>query len=101
MRRNLPGAFTFILPTSSQLPHIYKNRKTVGIRVPDNAIARAITRELGNPLMSTSISPQEEFENTADLFVDGGTGGHIPSTIIDCSGETPKITREGKGELIG
>ena len=72
-------------------------------------------RELGNPLMSTSISPhhteieyltdpeliQEEFENTADLFVDGGTGGHIPSTIIDCSGETPKITREGKGELIG
>ena len=78
-------------------------------------IARAITRELGNPLMSTSISPhhteieyltdpeliQEEFENTADLFVDGGTGGHIPSTIIDCSGETPKITREGKGELIG
>ena len=91
MRRNLPGAFTFILPTSSQLPHIYKNRKTVGIRVPDNAIARAITREL----------IQEEFENTADLFVDGGTGGHIPSTIIDCSGETPKITREGKGELIG
>ena len=115
MRRNLPGAFTFILPTSSQLPHIYKNRKTVGIRVPDNAIAQAITQELGNPLMSTSISPrhteieylidpeliQEEFENTVDLFVDGGTGGHIPSTIIDCSRETPEITREGKGDLIG
>lgn len=114
MRRNLPGAFTFILPTSSQLPHIYKNRKTVGIRVPDNAIARALAQELGNPLMSTSIAPahteieyltepdliREEYDRTVDLFVDGGLGGHRPSTIIDCSTETPEVTREGKGDPI-
>lgn len=114
MRRNLPGAFTFILPTSSQLPHLYKSRKTVGIRVPDNAIARAIAQQLGNPLLSSSVASvhseieyltdpelmREEFEHRVDLMVDGGIGGFTPSTIVDCSGETPEITREGKGELL-
>lgn len=114
MRRNLPGAFTFILPTSSQLPHLYKSRKTVGIRVPDNAIARAIAQQLGNPLLSSSVTSvhheieyltdpelmREEFEHRVDLMVDGGIGGFTPSTIVDCSSETPEITREGKGELL-
>lgn len=114
MRRNLPGAFTFILPTSSQLPHLYKSRKTVGIRVPDNAIARAIAQQLGNPLLSSSVASvhseieyltdpelmREEFEHRVDLMVDGGIGVFTPSTIVDCSGETPEITREGKGELL-
>ena len=114
MRRNLPGAFTFILPTSSQLPHLYKSRKTVGIRVPDNAIARAIAQQLGNPLLSSSVTSvhheieyltdpelmREEFEHRVDLLVDGGIGGVTPSTTVDCSSETPEITRKGKGELL-
>lgn len=87
---------------------------TVGIRVPDNAIARAIAQQLGNPLLSSSVASvhseieyltdpelmREEFEHRVDLMVDGGIGGFTPSTIVDCSGETPEITREGKGELL-
>lgn len=114
MRRNLPGAFTFILPASSQLPRIYKHRKSVGIRIPDNAIAQEITRQLGNPLLSASIDPQcdeteyltdtsliqELYGNAIDLFVDGGDGGTEPSTIVDCCGDTPQTVRQGKGILI-
>ncbi|WP_283389415.1 L-threonylcarbamoyladenylate synthase [Barnesiella viscericola] len=113
LKRNLPGAFTFILPTSSSLPKIYKNRKTVGIRIPDNAITLALVEALGNPLLTTSVAIDEEepeygtdpeliaerYEVVADLIIDGGEGGTIPSTTVDCTGDAPVILRKGKGEL--
>ena len=113
MRRNLPGAFTFILPTTSSLPKIYKNRKTVGIRVPDNNIIREIVAMLGNPVLSTSIKDEdEEIEYTTDpelihekwgdiaeIVIDGGIGGMEPSTVVDCTSGEPEITRQGKGVL--
>ena len=113
LKRNLPGAFTFILPTSSSLPKIYKNRKTVGIRIPDNAITLALVEALGNPLLTTSVAIDEEepeygtdpeliaerYESVADLMIDGGEGGTIPSTTVDCTGDEPVVLREGKGEL--
>lgn len=114
MKRNLPGPFTFILPTNSQLPKIYRNRKSVGIRVPDNNIAREITRLLGNPLLSTTVflDPQEieystdpelmheRYGDDVDLVIDGGFGGTVVSTIVDCTDGTPQISRVGAGELI-
>lgn len=114
MKRNLPGPFTFILPTNSQLPKIYRNRKSVGIRVPDNNIAREITRLLGNPLLSTTVflDPQEieystdpelmheRYGDDVDLVIDGGFGGTVVSTIVDCTDGTPQISRAGAGELI-
>lgn len=113
MRKNLPGAFTFILPASSGLPKIYKQRKSVGIRIPDNNIARAIVEELGNPLLSTSVaSNHDEPEYTTnpeliaeiygtmvDYVIDGGEGDIMGSTIIDCTGNEPEIVRQGKGEI--
>lgn len=115
MKANLPGPFTFLLPTSSRLPKIYKNRKEVGIRVPDNNIARALVYELGNPILSMSLfeadDPTDEayktnpeliyemFGHQVELVIDGGIGGTEPSTIVSCL-ETPfEIIREGKGEL--
>ncbi|MBR5250119.1 MAG: threonylcarbamoyl-AMP synthase [Bacteroidales bacterium] len=115
MKANLPGPFTFLLPTSSRLPKIYKNRKEVGIRVPDNNIARALVCELGNPILSMSLfeadDPTDEayktnpeliyemFGHQVELVIDGGIGGTEPSTIVSCL-ETPfEIIREGKGEL--
>ena len=114
MKKNLPGPFTFILPTNSNLPQIYKNRKTVGIRVPDNNIIREIVRVLGNPVLTTSVRDEDEileyttdpeliaekYENDVELIIDGGYGGIEASTVIDCSDETPVIIREGKGRLI-
>ena len=114
MKKNLPGPFTFILPTNSNLPKIYKNRKTVGIRVPDNNIIREIVRVLGNPVLTTSVRDEDEileyttdpeliaekYKNEVDLIIDGGYGGIEASTIIDCSNEIPVIIREGKGKLI-
>lgn len=115
MRKNLPGPFTFILNTTSTLPKIYKNKKTVGIRVPANNIIRELVSQLGNPIMTTSINgdddeaveystdPElihEKWENIADIVVDGGYGGIIPSTVIDCTKDLPEIVRQGKGELI-
>lgn len=113
MKKNLPGPFTFILPTSSELPKIYKNRKEVGIRVPDNNIVREIVRELRNPILTTSIHDEEDgmeyftdpelihekYKNIVDLTIDGGYGGTEPSTIVDCT-STIEIIRQGKGELI-
>lgn len=113
MKRNLPGPFTFILPTTSSLPKIYKNKKTVGIRVPDNNIIREIVAQLGNPVLSTSVkddnaeveystNPElihEKWEGIADLVIDGGIGGIEPSTVVDCTSDEPVITRQGKGEL--
>lgn len=114
MKKNLPGAFTFILPTNSHLPKIYKNRKTVGIRVPDNSIVRELVKALGSPLLTTSVHDDDEileyttdpeliaekYEGVADVVIDGGYGGLEPSTIVDCSGDEAEIIRQGKGELI-
>lgn len=113
MRKNLPGAFTFILPAGSGLPKIYKQRKSVGIRVPDNNIARHIVEELGNPLLSTSVAgnadepeyttnPEllaEVYGSQVDYIIDGGEGDTVGSTIIDCTQGEPEIIREGKGEI--
>lgn len=115
MRKNLPGPFTFILNTTSTLPKIYKNRKTVGIRVPDNNIIRELVTQLGNPIMTTSLNGHEgeadeyrthpeliheKWANRVDIVVDGGDGELEPSTIVDCTGDMPEITRQGKGDLI-
>jgi tRNA threonylcarbamoyl adenosine modification protein (Sua5/YciO/YrdC/YwlC family) len=113
MKRNLPGPFTFILPTTSSLPKIYKNKKTVGIRVPDNNIIREIVSQLGNPVLSTSVKDEnDEMEYTinpelihekwgeiADIVIDGGFGGIEPSTIVDCTSDEPEIVRQGKGTI--
>ena len=113
MRRNLPGPFTFILPTTSTLPRIFKNRKTVGIRVPANAIIQDLVSMLGNPILSTTIKDEndeveyttnpeliyEKWADFADIVIDGGIGGMEPSTIVDCTGEEPIIIRQGLGEL--
>lgn len=110
LRSNLPGPFTFILPASTTLPKVFKGRRTVGVRIPDNAIARALAERLGHPVLSTSI-PQDgdgvdpatislEYEDTASIFIDGGEGDGIPSTVIDLiDSSSPEIIREGKGEL--
>ncbi len=113
MKRNLPGPFTFLLPTTSTLPKIYKNRKTVGIRVPDNTIIREIVNQLGNPILSTSVKDDddeieyttdpelihEKWEDFADIVIDGGFGGIEASTVVDCTGDEPEIIRQGKGVL--
>ncbi|SFK55739.1 L-threonylcarbamoyladenylate synthase [Proteiniphilum acetatigenes] len=113
MKRNLPGPFTFILPTTSSLPKIYKNKKTVGIRVPDNNIIREIVAQLGNPVLSTSVKDEnDEIEYTtdpelihekwgeiADIVIDGGFGDIEPSTVVDCTSDEPEIIRQGKGTL--
>jgi tRNA threonylcarbamoyl adenosine modification protein (Sua5/YciO/YrdC/YwlC family) len=115
MKRSLPGPYTFILNGNQHLSKIYGyNKKTVGIRVPDNPIARAIVDELGAPILSASIKnddtileyitdPQEIYElydHKVDIVIDGGIGGNIPSTIIDYTGEEPFLVREGAGPLL-
>ena len=113
MKRNLPGPFTFILPTTSSLPKIYKNRKTVGIRVPDNPIIREIVSMLGNPVLNASVKDEhdeieyttdpelihEKWGDVADIVIDGGFGGIEPSTVVDCTSDEPVIVRQGKGVL--
>jgi len=113
MKKNLPGPFTFILKGSNKLPKLFKNKKTVGIRMPNNNIALEIVRELGNPLMTSSIFTDEEtteyitdpelieekYGHLVSLVVDGGFGGLEHSTIIDCTGDEPQILRVGAGNL--
>ena len=113
LKRALPGPYTFILPGNSNLPKVFKNKKTVGIRVPENNIIRAIVKELGNPIISTSIHDEDEvleystdpelifekWQNQIELVIDGGYGDNVPSTIIDLSGNEPEVIREGKGDL--
>jgi tRNA threonylcarbamoyl adenosine modification protein (Sua5/YciO/YrdC/YwlC family) len=114
LKQHLPGPYTFILPASKQVPKILKSKKdTIGLRVPDNEIARTIVQELGHPLLSASLpgdmveeytDPEwifDRFKNLVDLVVDGGIGGMIPSTIIDCTGDEPVVVREGAGEFQG
>lgn len=113
LKRALPGAYTFILPGNNNLPKEFKKKTTVGIRVPDNSIALEIVRQLGNPIVSTSIRDEDEvieyttdpelifekWQNLVDLVIDGGYGDNIGSTIIDLSGDEPIVVREGKGSI--
>jgi tRNA threonylcarbamoyl adenosine modification protein (Sua5/YciO/YrdC/YwlC family) len=111
LKQHLPGPYTFILPASKQVPKILKSKKdTIGLRVPDNEIARTIVQELGHPLLSASLpgdmvedytDPElmyDHFKNLVDIVIDGGIGGMIPSTIIDCTTDEPLLVREGAGE---
>ncbi|MCD6661260.1 MAG: threonylcarbamoyl-AMP synthase [Lentimicrobium sp.] len=115
MKKNLPGPFTFILNASNSVPkYIQSKKKTVGIRIPDNNIPLEIVRELGHPIMSTSIHDDDEileyttdpeliyekYKNLVDIVIDGGYGDNEPSTIIDCTDYEPVIIREGKGILL-
>lgn len=115
LRKNLPGPFTFILNTTSTLPRIYKNRKTVGVRVPDNNIIRELVLQLGNPILTTTVRDKEDeileyatdpelihekWGDVVDIVIDGGYGGLEPSTVVDCTGDLAEIIRQGKGELI-
>lgn len=113
MKKHLPGPFTFILPTSSELPKIYKNRKEVGIRVPDNNIIRTLVQALGNPILTMSIHDEDElieystdpelihekYDRQVDIVIDGGYGETEPSTVVDCTTDDFTIVRQGKGEL--
>ena len=115
MKRNLPGPFTFILEGNSRLPKLFKQKKTVGIRIPDNSIVRAIVSELGNPMMTTSLKRDDdeivEYYTDPELIdekqgkmvkyvVDGGIGTLDPSTIVDLTQDDYEITRQGKGVLV-
>ena len=110
VRALTPGPYTFILPASKEVPRLLKSRKdTVGLRIPDNVIARCIVKELGHPILSVSLPGDKvedytdpeliyrNFEKQVDVVIDGGVGGVVPSTIIDCTGEEPVMTRQGAG----
>ncbi len=113
LKKALPGPYTFILPSSTNLPKAFKNKKTVGIRIPDNNIIRELVKKLGNPIVSTSIYDEddlleyttdpelifEKWENKVDIVIDGGYGSNIPSTIVDLSEGEMIILREGLGSV--
>jgi len=114
IKKALPGPFTFIFNANKNVPKLLSsNKKTVGIRVPNNNIARAIVKTLGNPIISTSIHDDDEiieystdpeliyekYEDIVDLVIDGGYGDNDPSTIVDCSEGEFEIIRQGKGDL--
>ena len=111
IRQNTPGAFTFILKSASILPKAFKERKTVGIRIPETEFLRQLVDYLGNPIMTTSISfneadfginpdlIKETYSNSIDFFVEGEAGQLIPTTIIDLTEDEPEIIREGKAQL--
>jgi tRNA threonylcarbamoyl adenosine modification protein (Sua5/YciO/YrdC/YwlC family) len=114
LKRNLPGPFTFIVRANNQIPKLFKNKKkTVGIRIPDNPIVLELVRELGRPIITTSIHDpdeiieyttdpeliQEKYREFADIVIDGGYGKNEASTIVDCTGDEPEIIRQGLGIL--
>ncbi|ASO07296.1 tRNA threonylcarbamoyl adenosine modification protein (Sua5/YciO/YrdC/YwlC family) [Arenibacter algicola] len=113
LKRALPGPYTFILPGNNNLPKEFKKKKTVGIRIPDNSIARTLVEALGNPIVSTSIRDEDElleyttdpeliyekWKNLVDIVIDGGYGDNMASTVIDLSEDEPIVVREGKGSL--
>ena len=113
LKRALPGPYTFILKSSKSLPHYFKKKKTVGIRVPDHPIAVSIVDLLGNPIISTSIHDEddvieyttdpeliyEKWSGLVDIVIDAGFGGNEPSTVIDLSKDEIQIIREGKGNI--
>ncbi len=114
IKEALPGPFTFILPASTSLPKVFKGRKVVGLRIPDNPIALDIARRLGNPILTTSVVSEGEdmsdidiadpealamkYEDTVSLLIDGGEGGYEPSTVVDLTDSSnPVIVRQGLG----
>lgn len=113
LKRALPGPYTFILEGNNNLPKEFKKKKTVGIRVPDNSIALELVKQLGNPIVSTSIYDDDElieyttdpelifekWQNRVDVVIDGGYGDNMASTIIDLTGNEPEVIREGKGSI--
>lgn len=113
VKRYFPGPYTFILPSNKALPHPFKKRKTVGIRVPNHPIALELVRRLGNPIVSTSIHDEddiveyttdpeliyEKWQKNADIVIDNGFGGNIASTVIDLTQNPPVLVREGKGQI--
>ncbi|HEU4633258.1 MAG TPA: L-threonylcarbamoyladenylate synthase [Flavisolibacter sp.] len=112
LKQHLPGPYTFILEASREVPKILKTKKdTVGIRVPDNNIARSIVKELGNPILSATLPGEyveeytdpeiihDRFAKQVDAVIDGGIGGIKPSTIIDFTSGEPEVVREGAGDL--
>ncbi len=114
MKKGLPGPFTFILESSSKVPRLLNNnKKQVGIRIPDHNIPRLLVKELGNPIISTSVQGQddlveyttdpeliyEQYRNQVDLVIGGGIGNILASTIIDCTGDEPEIIRQGAGDM--
>ena len=114
LKQYLPGPYTFILPASKEVPKILKSKKdTIGLRVPDNNIARTIVRALNHPILSASLPGEmveeytdpemifEKFRKLVDIVVDGGIGGMIPSTVVDCTTDESIIIREGLGEWVG
>lgn len=114
MKRNLPGPYTFILPATNKLPNVMMNkRKTIGIRIPDNYIVMAIVEELGNPLLTTSVKADDDimeymtdpelinevYGKQVDVIIDGGAGQNVASTVVNCTGDSIEIVRQGIGEL--
>lgn len=114
LKKNLPGPFTFILDASNEVPkHLIAKKKTVGIRVPDHIIPREIVKELGNPIISSSIKDDDavleyttdpeaiydKYRNLVDIVIDSGNSGNVPSTVVDCTRGEVEIVREGLGEL--
>lgn len=114
MKKALPGPFTFILEANNKVPKLLNNKKkTVGIRVPDHPIPRILVKELGQPILTTSIRDEddvieystdpeliyEKYKDIVDAVVDGGYGSNVASTVIDCTGEEMEILRQGKGEI--
>ena len=114
LKNYLPGPFTFILPASKQVPKLLQNKKnTIGLRIPDNHIASAIVAVLEHPILSASLPGEmvedytdpyvihQNFENLVDIVIDGGIGGMIPSTIVDCTTDDYTVIREGAGVWEG
>jgi len=114
MKRALPGPYTFILEANSHVPKLVQsNKKTIGIRVPNNSIAREIVRVLGHPILSTSVKDDDEvveyttdpeliyekYVDKVDMVVDGGYGDNIPSTVVNCVGDDIEVLRQGKGDI--
>ncbi len=114
MKKHLPGPFTFVFRANNSVPKLLKNKKnTVGIRIPGNPIVRALIEALGHPLLTTSLKSDDEileyftgpedifsdFGKLVDAVIDGGICGNVPSTVVDCTGDEPVITRQGAGVL--
>jgi tRNA threonylcarbamoyl adenosine modification protein (Sua5/YciO/YrdC/YwlC family) len=114
LKRALPGPFTFIMNASSRTPKfVHKTKKTVGIRIPDNNISRDIVKELGNPVISTSLRHEDDiveyltdpveifrkYKNQVDIVIDGGPGKNSPSTVVDCTDESFSVLREGIADI--
>lgn len=114
MKKSLPGPFTFILNANNKVPKMFQtNKKTVGIRIPDNNIILTIAREFGTPILTTSVRDDDEiieyttdpelilenYSDLVDLVIDGGYGNNQPTTVVDCTGSEPEIIRQGIGEL--